>query len=107
MERLAILLALFVILVVLILARRQARRERAEAPAPVAMPAAAAALADAMGTSRPQDAAGARDPYARLGSCPSCGRPMVERVGKRGALKGKPYLVCSGDPSCGTVPADG
>jgi hypothetical protein len=105
MERLAILLALFVILVVLILARRQARRDPADAPAPVAMPAAA--LADVAGTRRPQGAAGARDPYARLGTCPSCGRPMVERVGKRGSLKGKPYLVCSGDPPCGTVPAEG
>ncbi len=107
MERLAILLALFVIFVVLILVRRQASRERAEAPAPVAMTSAAAAPLDATGTRRPQGVAGARDPYARLGSCPSCGRPMVERVGKRGALKGKPYLVCSGDPPCGTVATDG
>ncbi len=69
--------------------------------APVAAPAAATVA------TRPQAADGERDPYARLGSCPSCGRPMVERVGKRGALKGKQYLVCSGDPPCDPVVANG
>ncbi len=76
-------------------------------PVPVAPPApsAAAAASTVSGTAmtavrRAQDADAERDRYARLGTCPTCGKPLVERVGKRGALKGKTYLVCSGEPPC-------
>jgi hypothetical protein len=31
---------------------------------------------------------------------------MVERIGKRGTLKGKPFLVCSGDPPCDLLASD-
>ncbi len=47
-----------------------------------------------------------RDRYARLGTCPTCGKPMVERVGKRGAMKGKTYLVCSGEPPCAPLASE-
>jgi hypothetical protein len=102
MGRLLLLIVLFVILAALLVLRRRASAGQAAPPdaaQPVAQPAATVALA-------PQRADGVRDPYARLGSCPTCGRPMVERVGKRGALKGKPYLVCSGDPPCAPVAAE-
>lgn len=69
-----------------------------------ASPSAAPTAAGTPGAQRTaravQDADPDRDRYARLGSCPTCGKPLVERVGKRGALKGKTYLVCSGEPPC-------
>ena len=102
MGRLLFLIVLFVILAALLVRSRRAQAREAAAP-PVAPPAAPP---PATVVRAPPRADGARDPYARLGSCPTCGRPMVERVGKRGALKGKPYLVCSGDPPCAPVATD-
>ena len=78
------------------------------APAPGSTPATVAARRTAATIARePQGTDVERNPYARLGSCPSCGRPLVERIAKRGAQKGKPILVCSGDPPCGAGAADG
>jgi hypothetical protein len=43
------------------------------------------------------------DAPAPLGSCPKCGRPLVERVGKRGPRQGTTFLGCSGYPDCRTI----
>lgn len=40
---------------------------------------------------------------APLGSCPKCGRPLVERIGKRGPRQGTTFLGCSGYPDCRTI----
>jgi ssDNA-binding Zn-finger/Zn-ribbon topoisomerase 1 len=32
--------------------------------------------------------------------CPQCGRPLVERVARKGKGAGKPFLGCSGYPKC-------
>jgi len=32
--------------------------------------------------------------------CPNCGRPLVQRVARKGDAKGKPFLGCSGYPKC-------
>ncbi|SRR6266480_600557 len=34
------------------------------------------------------------------GLCTECGRPMVRRIAKRGALAGEPFWGCSGYPDC-------
>jgi hypothetical protein len=79
-----------------------ATRSTAPAASPAAAPTTPSRSPSARSTPArvAQDADPERDRYARLGTCPTCGKPLVERVGKRGALKGKTYLVCSGDPPC-------
>jgi hypothetical protein len=73
-------------------------------PAPASRPPAGEPASTSTGSA--PAASVERDRYARLGTCPTCGKPMVERVGKRGAMKGKTYLVCSGEPPCAPLASE-
>jgi hypothetical protein len=36
-------------------------------------------------------------------TCPTCGKPMIERVAKRGPKEGRTFLACSAYPECRTA----
>lgn len=38
--------------------------------------------------------------HASITTCPKCGSPLVQRIAKSGANKGRPFLGCSSFPSC-------
>lgn len=53
------------------------------------------------------DEATAPPPTAAMPECPKCGRPMVERIARKGPSTGKTFWGCPGFPACrGTRPVE-
>ena len=80
----------------LMLFLREARRQKAEAsasPSREAAPQATAASSNPTATVSADQVAKPKRPAEPR--CPTCGKPMVQRVAKRGPLAGKPFWGCS------------